>query len=36
MNTYALELGLKDSFFTNVHGMCKNKSTAKDMALLLS
>jgi D-alanyl-D-alanine carboxypeptidase len=36
MNTYAYELGLKDSSFVNVHGMCKNKSTAKDMALMLS
>lgn len=36
MNTYANEIGLKDSTFVNVHGMCKNKSNAKDMAILIS
>lgn len=36
MNTFALELGLNNSTFVNVHGMCKNKSSARDIAVLTS
>lgn len=34
MNTYSGELNLTNSTFVNVHGMCKNKSSARDMAVL--
>lgn len=36
MTEYAKELGLSGSSFVNTHGMCKNKSTARDVALLTS
>lgn len=36
MNTYATELGLTASTFVNAHGMCKNKSSARDIAVLTS
>lgn len=36
MNTYATELGLTNSTFLNAHGMCKNKSSARDIAILTS
>lgn len=36
MNTYASQLGLGSSTFVNAHGMCKNKSSARDIAVLTS
>lgn len=36
MNTFAVELGLSNSTFVNAHGMCKNKSSARDIAILTS
>lgn len=36
MNTYASELKLENSTFSNVHGMCSNLSSARDMAILIS
>ncbi len=36
MNGYAGELGLESSKFVNVHGMCSNMSTARDIAVLIS
>lgn len=36
MNSYSAELNLTNSTFLNVHGMCKNKSSARDMAVLTS
>ena len=39
MNDKALELGMKNTYFCNPHGLdekCENKSTARDMALLMS
>ena len=36
MNSFAAELNMVDSFFENPHGMYKNKSSAKDIAILLS
>ena len=36
MNTYANQLGLSTSSFVNVQGMCKNKSSARDIAVITS
>lgn len=36
MNSYANELGLTASVFVNVHGMRKNKSSARDISVLTS
>ena len=39
MNTKAKEIGMRNTFFCNPHGLdekCENRSTARDMALLMS
>lgn len=36
MNSFASELNMLNSHFDNPHGMYKNKSSAKDISILLS
>lgn len=36
MNSHAKELGMASSSFVNVHGLSRNKSTARDIAVLMT